>query len=239
MLRRAARHEKTSLAGAPRVWEDRRRRLALLIGFLFGYVGSIPVAGPISLIVFAYGVTGRARLAIWVAAGGAIAEAVYAYLAFWGMAQLVKRHPSLVADTRGVGALVLAALGAYFLFRRGRASEPGSAEAPGRGSKRSFVLGFFVTALNPTLIVTWTAAATTLFSTGVLVDTGASAALPFAGGACVGIIAWFATLLALLSHYRSRFSAGTLDRVVRFVGVAFLALAAWFGWSALRFYAAG
>ena len=46
---------------------------AALIGFCFGFFGSIPVAGPIAALVLKRGLTGRFRSAALVGAGGAIA----------------------------------------------------------------------------------------------------------------------------------------------------------------------
>ena len=208
--------------------------LPLVVGFCFGFVGSIPVAGPIALLVFAYGMQGKNKNAVLVAVGGAIAEAAYAYMAFWGLARLLVGHPEIVANSRGAGALILLGLGVYFLLRRptkDRVEGPPS----GRGRKRSFVLGFTVTALNPTLIVTWTAAATTLFSSG-LIGSAPEHALPFALGAFGGIVAWFVTLVALLHRYRARISKTTLDKIVRVVGVLLIGLGLWFAWGAAAYF---
>jgi threonine/homoserine/homoserine lactone efflux protein len=45
------------------------------LGFAFGFVGSIPVAGPIAALVLSRGLEGRARSALSLAAGAALAEA--------------------------------------------------------------------------------------------------------------------------------------------------------------------
>lgn len=208
--------------------------LPLVVGFAFGFIGSIPVAGPIALLVFAYGMRGENKNAVLVAVGGAIAESIYAYMAFWGLAQLVVRHPSIVANSRGAGAVILLGLGAYFFFRRPAADEK-AGPPTARGHKRSFLLGLSVTALNPTLIVTWTAAATTLFSSG-LVQSSPGHALPFALGAFGGIVAWFFVLVAILHKYRGRIAKTTLDKIVRVVGVLLFGLGLWFAWGAATYF---
>lgn len=210
--------------------------LPALVGFAFGFIGSVPVAGPIALLVFAYGMQGRGRQAVSLATGGAIAEAAYAYMAFWGLGRVLERYPVVVANSRGVGAIVMIALGAYFMLRKSAAAADPETTTVGRGQKRSFVLGFTITALNPTLIVTWTAAATTLFSTNLL--SPSAPPLPFAVGVFGGIVAWFATLVALLRRYRSRIGPSTLDRLVRAVGVGLAGLGLWFAWGAVKYWLA-
>ena len=207
------------------------------VGFAFGFLGSVPVAGPIALLVFAYGMQGRGRQSVLLATGGAIAEAAYAYMAFWGLSRVLERYPAIAANSRGLGAAVLIALGGYFLARKSKTD--GDAQPPPErsGQKRSFMLGFTITALNPTLIVTWTAAATTLFSTGLV--SPSAPALPFAIGVFGGIVAWFATLATLLHRYRSRLGPRALDRIVRVVGVLLVALGLWFAWGAARYYLTG
>ncbi len=201
--------------------------LALVLGSVFGFVGSMPVAGPIALLVFAYGAHGRARSAFYVALGAALAESIYAFVTFWGFAELLRRYPLVVPVSRAVGAVVLLATGAYMIARKPRDDRgPGSERSHSkRGGK--FLLGFTITALNPTLLVTWTAAVTAL-SSALGHGLRTRDALPFAAGACAGIVGWFAVLLVLMRRYREKFSPSTLDRVARGAGVLLIGLGLWF-----------
>ena len=124
----------------------------------------------------------------------------------------------LVPISRAVAVVVLTALGIVFLLRKPSAKK----KAPDRRSSSfgsGLALGFTITALNPTLIATWSAAATTLFSTG-LVAFKSSLALPFGLSACAGIVSWFGLLLWLVKRYRSRFSDETLNRVIKAMGIS-------------------
>jgi len=200
--------------------------LAAVIGFLFGFVGSMPVAGPIAALVFARALQGRMRSGLHIAIGGAVAEAAYAALAFWGFAELLGQYPWIQQVANGAAAVILTVLGVVFIRHRG--TEPAEAtdlERPGSG----LLLGFTVTALNPTLIATWAAAAATLMSTGLVAFEG-SHALPFSLGALVGIVLWFAILLKLVAHFRERFSYASLARVIRGMGWGLVAIGAWFAW---------
>jgi threonine/homoserine/homoserine lactone efflux protein len=192
--------------------------VAALLGFAFGFVFSIPVAGPVSILVFGRGLEDRVRSGVYLAVGGALAESMYAYLAFWGFSELFALHPWLRPISRGVTAAILLGLGIHFMRKQSTASSVEPKPDPNVGNKRSFLLGVTVTALNPTLVATWSAAATFIHSWN-LVDLDSNRALPFSVGVCLGISGWFVVLLLLLRRFRGRFEHSTLDRVVRTMGL--------------------
>jgi threonine/homoserine/homoserine lactone efflux protein len=198
----------------------------LLLGFAFGFVGSIPIAGPIAVLVFSRGLEGRVRSALYLASGAALAESGYAYLAFWGFSGFLTRYAWVELASRIATALILTALGLHFMHRSG-AGATGLEPGPRAPSKRSFLLGFTVTALNPALIATWTAAVTAMYSLD-LVRFDPAAALPFSLGACSGIAAWFALLLGFLQRFRMRISGDALFRLRRGMGVILILLGAVF-----------
>jgi len=203
--------------------------IPILVGFAFGYIGSMPVAGPISVLVLHLGLAHDSRKALYVAVGGAVAESLYALLAFWGLSTALDRYPVALPVSRAVGAGLLLALGLVMLLSRTRGATPRD-QPPRKGRKRSFVLGFLITAVNPTLIVTWTAAVGALHATGLLAMDQPEA-LPFAAAACAGIVAWFVTLLWLVGKWRDRVSAESLGRLKRVMGALLVAVG---GWMALR-----
>jgi threonine/homoserine/homoserine lactone efflux protein len=207
--------------------------IAAIVGFLFGSIGSIPVAGPISALVVTRGIQGRFRAGVYIALGGGIAEAVYAFLAFWGFSTFLTKYPIVTPISRGVAAVILTAL-AVTLVRK-RVVEPSTKFAPRDSALGSFALGASICLLNPTLIATWTAVVTTLYSSEAIQLTGAQA-LPFALGVCSGIAAWFLTLLWMIRRHKDRFSPASLSRFIRGVGFALFAVAAWFGWRFIAYF---
>ena len=94
-----------------------------LAGFLFGFVGSIPVAGPISVLVLAQGVANRFGYAIGVAIGGAAAEGLYALGAFWGLSRYLAQYPLAISASRGITALILLMVG-ILLIRQSQERSP-------------------------------------------------------------------------------------------------------------------
>jgi threonine/homoserine/homoserine lactone efflux protein len=197
--------------------------LAALLGFLFGFVGSMPVAGPVAVIVFGRGIEDRGRSGLYIAIGSAVAESVYAYLAFWGFSAFLTKYKWIELVSTSAAALILSGLGLRFMLRKPQSERPVDDGKRHVGKKRNFTLGFLLTALNPTLIATWTAAVTTVYSLQI-VDFDESGALPFSLGAATGIVTWFATLLYLLKRFRARVSPAVLDRVVRVMGGFLLVL---------------
>lgn len=202
-----------------------------LLGFVFGFVGSMPVAGPIAILVFGRGIEGRMRSGVYLAIGAAIAESVYAYFAYWGFSELISSNRWIEPVTRTVAAVLLIGLGLHFMFGRKKTQEVDPEliqERKNAGNKRSLLLGFTITALNPALIATWSAAVTTLHSFDA-VDFSPKHALPFSGGVMLGIATWFTILLVLLGRFRGRFSRETLDKMVRAMGVFLILLGLYFG----------
>jgi threonine/homoserine/homoserine lactone efflux protein len=202
---------------------------AAWLGFTVGFVFSMPVAGPISILVFGRGLQDRIRSGVYLALGGALAESVYAYLAFWGFSELLTVHPWVQPISRGVAAVLLIGLGLHFMLKRSRGDAPEVPPDPAVGNKRSFFLGFTITALNPTLIATWGAAVAAVHS-WELVSFDSNRALPFSIGVCLGISAWFVILLWLLRRFRGRFRRSTLDMMIRVMGVALAILGLVFAW---------
>ncbi len=203
--------------------------LALLAGLLIGFFGSMPIAGPVAVVVLDNGLQGRVRRALNIAIGAAVAETVYASMAFYGLSSVLAGHPSVLPAARLVGALLIVLLGGYFLARRRPADE--HASAPPRDAKRSALLiGFTMTAVNPTLLATWSGAVAAVHAMGLEV-TPRLGALPFGVGAFLGIVSWFAIWLAVLRKFRERIKPRTIDHAVRTIG-ALLVLVG--GWAAVR-----
>jgi threonine/homoserine/homoserine lactone efflux protein len=201
--------------------------IAALVGFLVGWIGSVPVAGPISALVVTRGIAGRFRSGVFIAIGSAVVEALYAFLAFWGFSNFLTRYPVVVPVSRLFAAVILFALGIALLRKPPHRT---SDEPPPQDSALgSLVMGASICALNPTLIATWTAVVTTLYSSELVAVTSAQA-LPFAAGVMSGIAGWFVVLLWIIHRYKERFSAAALDRVVRAIGGFLILVAAWFAW---------
>lgn len=194
---------------------------AFALGVALGFVGSIPAAGPLLLLVVAAGFQGQRRRALALALGGALAESLYVALAFWGFGGFFARHAELAAGLRWASAALLLALGALLLRKRTAPRDTRRGE-----QARGFATGFLLVATNPAFLATWSVVAGVLYANGWLAADVRR--VPWlAAGAFAGVVLWFAVVAALAARYRERFDAPLLDRAVRVLGGALLALGLW------------
>lgn len=197
---------------------------ALFLGLLFGFFGAMPLAGPIALLILSRGMEGRFREGMFTALGASAAETIYAFLAFLGFSAFLTQFTWVLPVSKGLAAVVLTLLGISFI--RKRPPEPGKAVTHGRG-RHALAIGFLLTALNPTLVATWSAATTTLYSLEV-VEFQPQYSWLFALGVFAGDMAWYWLMLVLTTHHRLRFGPNVLARVLQVMGIGLIALAAWF-----------
>lgn len=194
---------------------------AAIAGAVFGFVGSMPVAGPIAVLVLARCLEGRRREGVLIGVGAALAEAAYAFLAYRGFTAFLAELPWIVPASRAVGVVLLTIIGLGLLRRRDATARP--PDEPHRAT--SLALGLTISALNPTFLVTWTALVGILGSIAPL-DPSATAAGAFAAAVAAGVAGWFATAAWLVERFRDRIGSTTLARCHRAFGWLVLVLAA-------------
>jgi threonine/homoserine/homoserine lactone efflux protein len=196
---------------------------ALVLGFGMSFVGTMPVAGPVSLLVLARGLDGRHRGGLLLALGGALGEGGYAALAWLGVGALMARFPVVLQASRVPAAAILVGLGLAFVLRRAPVPAPAPAADRGGGS---FALGLTVAAVNPTYLATWSAAVAVVHAAGAAASVWVAPA--FAAGVAGGTLAWFWLMLLLVRRHRGRFRPETIGAALRVTGAAMVALGVWF-----------
>jgi threonine/homoserine/homoserine lactone efflux protein len=200
------------------------------ICFGFGFVGSMPLAGPIAVLMVSNTFRGRYAQALRLGFGAAIAETGYAFIACFGFVELLAKHKIVVPISHGVTAVVLVGLGGYFMRWKDHIGEhpedPPSIELQRKRNNTAFVLGFTVCALNPTLLLTWSAATAALYSRGVLEDSWTSA-IAFALAAGAGVTSWNLALIGLVKRYHEHFPRKALVWIVRGMGLLLVGVGVW------------
>jgi threonine/homoserine/homoserine lactone efflux protein len=198
--------------------------LAILVGAVMGFVGSMPIAGPVAVIVLERGMVRRQREGLGIALGAAAGESLYAFLAAWGVGAILSAHPHVLPFSRLLGAGVLVALGIYLAVRRSRPQDETRSHTEVVGQRRrGALLGASLTLLNPTIIASWTVAVAAVHSTGLLAF-GVTAAVGFALGVGLGIVGWFATMLQVICRFQRRLRPETVDQVLHVTGWLVVAL---------------
>jgi len=198
---------------------------ALIVGLALGFFGSIPVAGPISILVLKDALEKGHRQGFHIALGAAAGESVYAFVAFWGLTTVLETFPVLMPISKIAGAVLVIVLGIYLVVRRPKPTEATAGKLADRQSKL-WLRGFLIAVLNPTLLATWTTIVTGL-NAASLVEPSPRGALPFAIGVGVGIFGWFAFLVeVVVRRFRKRLDATKIQKVVRAFGWAMIGVGA-------------
>lgn len=199
---------------------------SLVVGFVMGWVGSMPLAGAVSIFVFQRGLAGHFRRGLVLASGAAVAEAIWCLIAVVGAEQILSRWPNLETVAKSLGGIILLALGVYFL--RSRNTLPSTEDSPDQeldisGTMlREFWLGFVLVAGNISIPFTWLAMITIAVSLGL--DPLAGPPWLFAVAVAFGIMGWFTVLLKLLGVFRARFRPSTHELLMKAMGILLLAV---------------
>ncbi len=193
--------------------------LGALFGFGAGFLGSMPVSGPIALIVFRSSLKGHFSRAIRVVTGAAIAEGIYCAIATFGYVQISAAYPFLAKYIRYTGAIFLLVLGIVFMFQKVHFADD---VAPIPENKNTgLVSGFLIAILNPTLFLTWGSASSTIFSWFTTISFWDLLLFPIA--ASLGIITWFSILLEVFKKYQGRIGEKVGVYAIRGASVIMLA----------------
>ena len=199
--------------------------MALIVGLALGFFGSIPVAGPISILVLKDALEKGHRQGFHIALGAAAGESVYAFVAFWGLTTVLETFPVLIPISKIAGAVLVIALGIYLVVRRPKPTELTAGKLADRQSKL-WLRGFLIAVLNPTLLATWTTIVTGL-NAASFIEPSPRGAFPFAIGVGVGILGWFAFLVeVVVRRFRKRLDSAKIQQVVRAFGWAMIGVGA-------------
>ncbi|KAF0692643.1 Aste57867_16282 [Aphanomyces stellatus] len=208
-----------------------RYLLPIVAGFAFGFLGSIPIAGPTSAMVLKMGIEGQYWEAQTVAMGGAAAEATYAGVAYWGFGSFLVGVGFLLPLSKILGAVMLLIVGVVFLRLEVQpqieSDTPTRTASFGATARAEFIknllLGFTMSGFNPALLATYTGALASVYHTGYLEFT-LFLALFFGVGVSCGISTWFYILLALLKTYKQRLKNQTIGAILRCMGALLITL---------------
>ena len=134
---------------------------------------------------------------------------------------MLRNFPSAKLWIQVVGAILLLVLGGYFLFAK--FSDEPTTTTPSRWGDWS---GMLISALNPSLILTWSALVAIAIAT-TSIDPTIPQKLLFASGVGVGIALGYVTLITTMRQWGEALNASVIRTIIRVVGAGFIAGSVW------------
>jgi threonine/homoserine/homoserine lactone efflux protein len=128
-------------------------------GLLAGFIFSMPIAGPISIMITSNALKGRLRYCNLVNLGASFADFTYVFIAVFGLTKLYSFYKPIIPYIFSVGSLLLFFLG-YKIFRtkidiEHLEDKSHISEKIKRMEKGAFYTGFMINFFNPTLFIGW------------------------------------------------------------------------------------
>ncbi len=126
-----------------------------IVGLLSGFIFSMPIAGPVSILITSHALKGRLRYCNKVAIGASFADFIYVFLAVFGITKLFHYLLPAMPYILGVGSVFILFIG-YKVFKSKVDIEHVEEIHPKTGrpipeGKGAIYTGFMVNFLNPTL----------------------------------------------------------------------------------------
>ena len=130
-----------------------------IVGFLAGFFFSMPIAGPISILITSNALKGRKKYCHLATLGSAVADFVYVFIAVFGLTKFYTWYKPAIPYILLVGSVFLFYIG-YKVFRThfdlDRIEDNSKlAEKIRTQTKGAFYTGFMINFLNPTLLINW------------------------------------------------------------------------------------
>ncbi len=128
-----------------------------IAGLIAGFIFSVPVAGPISILITSNALKGRLRYCQKAAIGASFADFVYVFIAVLGLTSLYNVYRPAIPYILAVGALFLLGLGIKIIRTKLslESMEDDSFLNDKLKNKGGFRTGFLINFLNPTLFLGW------------------------------------------------------------------------------------
>jgi len=130
-----------------------------IAGFLTGFIFSMPIAGPVSIMITSNALKGRQRYCNLFNIGASFADFIYVFIAVFGLTRLYTFYKPIIPYIFSFGSLLLVFLGyKIFMTRIDMEHLEDKIHLSGKLKKKergAFYTGFMINFLNPTLFIGW------------------------------------------------------------------------------------
>ncbi len=128
-----------------------------IAGLVAGFIFSMPIAGPISILITTNALKGRLRYCILVSLGSFIADFTYVFIAVFGLTKLYSYYKPAIPYILAIGSLFFFFLGYRILKTKldieHLEDKSHLTEKIQKKGKGAFLTGFLINFLNPTLFI--------------------------------------------------------------------------------------
>ena len=130
-----------------------------IAGLLTGFIFSMPIAGPVSIMITSNALKGRLRYCNLFNLGASFGDFIYVFIAVFGLTNLYTFYKPIIPYIFSFGALLLIFLG-YKIFRTKFDIEHLEdkihlSDKIRKKERGAFYTGFMINFLNPTLFIGW------------------------------------------------------------------------------------
>jgi threonine/homoserine/homoserine lactone efflux protein len=130
-----------------------------IAGFFTGFIFSMPIAGPVSIIITSNALKGRLRYCNLFNIGASLADFIYVFIAVFGLTKLYSFYKPIIPYIFSFGCLLLFFLG-YKIFKTKididhLEDKLHISEKIKKKEGGAFYTGFMINFLNPTLFIGW------------------------------------------------------------------------------------
>lgn len=200
-----------------------------LLAFLAGFFATIVAAGPVTFLIFRDAIIGKYGKGLAMIIGAAIMETVYCILALSVVSSIFLESAKVQFFSRIVSSVIFFCIGIYmYKTDLKRDIKSGIRQLTHKERAMSFLSGFILVALNPTIIVTWSAAATALISFDLITIGTIRDIAIFSLSAGVGIIAGGISMIVLVGLFKMKFPKKAFNRVLKIIGIILMAASIYF-----------
>jgi threonine/homoserine/homoserine lactone efflux protein len=130
-----------------------------IIGLIAGFIFSMPIAGPISILITSNALKGRLRYCNLLAIGSSIADFLYVILGVYGITHLFIDYKPVIPYILGAGSIFIMYIGIKIILTKFDTEhideESILSEKHIKTHKGAFYTGLMINLLNPTLFFGW------------------------------------------------------------------------------------
>ncbi len=138
----------------------------IIIGFISGFILSIPVAGPINILITTNALLGKLRYCIRVAIGASVIEFFYVLIIVFGIVSLYKVYKPFVPYIIIVGSVILIVIGIKVMRTKFDLTNINLKEIikDRIANKGGLTTGILINITNPSLFLGWLSSTFVIFS---------------------------------------------------------------------------